>query len=158
MYEIGTALAQQEGIGIREGFSGGDSVGEPVETNINGKSAYHLSRFVVNGLAIRREDIPHHNAPISIFLKGFYPIGTVEEFGNEVPVHRVILVIVGALVLCRDAIAVIIGISREILAFLFVIERFERDAAAIEFRVGFQDLAAILKHLIRFVEIVFYDS
>ena len=130
MDEIGAALTQQDSKGIGERLRGRDGIREPVETDVDGEGAYHLASCIVNGLAVGREDILHHDTLCGVFHIGFYPIRTVKQLGNQVPVHRVVLIMIAAFVLRLDTVTVVVGLGREIFTFLFIVEGLERDAAA----------------------------
>ena len=142
MHQIGATLAQQNAVGIGIGLGLADGGREPVEADIDREGSHDLTMCVVNGLTIAGEDVLDNDALFGVLKKWFYPIGLIEQFGYQIPVHTVVLIVVRSFLFGLDGIAVVVGISREITALLFEEVGFERDAATCQFRIALQYLTA----------------
>ena len=111
MHQIGTTFTQKNAVGMRIGLSLADGGREPIKADIDRESSHDLPLCVVDGLAIAGEDIPNDDALFGVFKEWFYPIGFVEQFGYQIPVHAVVLVIVRTLLFRLDGITVVVGIG-----------------------------------------------
>ena len=152
MHQIGATLAQQNAVGIGIGLGLADGGREPVEADIDREGSHDLTMCVVNGLTIAGEDVLDNDALFGVLKKWFYPIGLIEQFGYQIPVHTVVLIVVRSFLFGLDGIAVVVGISREITTFIFEEIGFERDAATSQFRIALQHLTAQVEHEVGIVK------
>ena len=109
----------------------------------------------MDGLTIAGEDVLDDDTLFCVFEEWLYPVGLVEKFWNQIPVHAEVLIIVCALLFCLDGVAIVVGIGREITAFILKIIRFETDATARQVRIAFQHLSAQVEHHVGLVKMVF---
>ena len=142
VYEIRTSFSEHHAERVGVGLHLGDHLCEPRQTDIDREGAYAVALGVVDGAAVGRKDVLHDDTFCRIFHKRFNPVGTVEQFRYQIPVHAVVLVVVGALLFCQDTVTIVISVSREVTAFLFIVERIEGDTAASKFWVVYKNLSA----------------
>ena len=111
----------------------------------------------MNGLTIAGEYVPNDDALLSVFEERLYPVGLVKQFGNQIPVHTMVLIIVRSFLFGLDRITVVVGIGREIATFLLEEIGFERDAATCQFRIALQYLTAQVEHEVGIVKMTLDD-
>ena len=157
MHQISAAFAQQHTVGmwVRLGLADGGC--EPVEADVDGEGAHDASLGIVDGLAIAREDILDDDTFLGVFKEGLNPIRFVKQFGNQIPVHREVLVIVGSFLFGLDGVTVVIGIGREVAPLILEVIRLEADAAACQVGIALEHLSAEVEHEVGFVEMVLDD-
>ena len=157
MHDVGSPSAQQHAVRLRERMAGEDGVRQRFQGHIDRQHANGLSLVVVQWLTKRCHHLLHDDAVGIRFRERFYPVFLVQLTGNQIPVHAEVLVAVVALLLRHDAVAAIIGIGREILAFFLEEVWLERYAAALQHRVLLQNLLAQVEHGVCTVQLVFYQ-
>ncbi len=157
MHQIGTALTQQNAVGMRIGLGLADGGREPVEADIDREGSHDLPLCVMNGLTIAGEYVPNDDALFSVLEERFYPVGFVKQFGNQIPVHTMVLIVVRSFLFGLDRITVVVGIGREIATFLLEEIGFERDAATCQFRIALQYLTAQVEHEVGIVKMTLDD-
>ena len=157
MHQIGTTFTQQNAVGMRIGLSLADGGREPIEADIDRESSHDLPLCIVDRLAVAGEDVLDDDALFGVFKERFYPIGLIEQFGYQIPVHAVVLIVVRSLLFCLDRITVVIGIGREIATFILEEIGFERDAATCQFRIALQYLTAQVEHEVGIVKMTLDD-
>ena len=131
MYEIGTATSNHDAIGVWIGFCGRDGLREPADREAGVDDTDLLSVVVLNGLAKARHHLARVRSHVIVHV-WLRPARLVEQHGHEVPVHEEILVLVAAALYGSDAVAVMLGVGREVPALVLEIVRLEGDGTVVE--------------------------
>ena len=93
----------------------------------------------------------HHLLATPLVVIRLTPTISFQKFGDEIPIHVMILVVVGTKLLCEyRGVGTTIGVRRELLTLLRIEVGFEGNGRAYDIRVQFQQTTDDTIHLIRF--------
>ena len=95
----------------------------------------------------------HHLLTSAMVEIGLAPVVLLQQFGYQIPVHIVILIVSGTQLLDVDRrVDVTIGVRRELLPLRRIVIRLERHCGANDVRIQFQQTSHDTIHIIRVVE------
>ena len=152
MNEVGAAPTHHDTVRVRVGLYGRDGVRQPAEREVHREGAYEFAVLVLHGLTVGSNHLFRIDVVGVIVNKRLCPCRTVEQFTELVPVHHEIVIMLVTLLGSLDGLAVVVAESREVLAAILEVVRFEGDGTAVEVGIVLQNTATIYEHRVGGVE------